>query len=284
MDSTERRTELGDFLKARRAAISPESAGLARGGRRLTPGLRREEVADIADIGVTWYTWLEQGRDINVSAAALGRIARALRLSQTDAEYLFSLAGVDPPADKAAGPASSATARQLQILVDMVQGPAFVTDEIFDVIAFNAIADALYDFEAGLDPFPRNHVWNGFMHAPRRQLFVEREELEHRIVGAFRLAHAKRSGNARFEALLAALLDGSPDFARLWRERQTAQLSPRPTRLFHPDFGALEVLTMRFPIEGADGHFIVVPTPANAETATAYARVAERLRASLTRA
>jgi len=278
MDAVERRSELGGFLKARRAAISPDSVGFARGGRRLTPGLRREEVADLAEIGVTWYTWLEQGRDINVSASALGRIARALRLSATDREYLFSLAGIEPPLAEAAGSANPITVQQMQALLDMIQGPAFVTDEIFDVIAFNAIADALYDFDSGLKPFPRNHVWNGFMLPTRRRLFVDREELQHRIVGAFRLAHAKRAGNARFEALLAALLDGSPDFARLWRERQTAQLSPRPTRLFHADFGHLEVLTMRFPIEGTNGHFIVVPTPANAETAAAYARAAERLR------
>src|SRR5687768_1197318 len=83
MNAAERRLELGKFLKTRRAAITPESAGIARGRRRLTAGLRREEVATLADIGVTWYTWLEQGREIDVSASAYERIARALGLSET---------------------------------------------------------------------------------------------------------------------------------------------------------------------------------------------------------
>ena len=278
MDAMARRSELGAFLKARRAAISPDSIGLPRGARRLTPGLRREEVADLAEIGITWYTWLEQGRDINVSASALGRIAGALRLSETDRQYLFSLAGIEAQPGGSSGATDLVSWQQIQVLLDMVRGPAFVMDEIFDVVAFNAIADALYDFDGGTAPFPRNHVWNGFVNPARRRLFVDDEDLRRRTVGAFRLAHAKRAGDPRFEALLDALLESSPDFARLWGERQTAQLTPRTTRLFHPDFGQIEVFSMRFPLEGAGGHFLVFPTPANDETAASFARVAERLR------
>ena len=94
MQHSRQRTELKAFLRSRRAALAPEAVGLPRGGRRLTPGLRREEVAALAEVGLTWYTWLEQGRAINVSAAALARIARALRLDATDEAYLFSLAGL----------------------------------------------------------------------------------------------------------------------------------------------------------------------------------------------
>src|SRR5262245_34905683 len=88
-----RRAELGVFLRLRRAAVAPESAGIPRGKRRLTPGLRREEVALLADVGVTWYTWLEQGRPINVSPATLRRVSRALQLTVSDEGYLFTLAG-----------------------------------------------------------------------------------------------------------------------------------------------------------------------------------------------
>ena len=94
MKASMQRTELKAFLRTRRAALTPEAAGLPRGSRRLTPGLRREEVAALAEVGVTWYTWLEQGRAINVSAAALTRIARALSLSPTDEAYLFALMGL----------------------------------------------------------------------------------------------------------------------------------------------------------------------------------------------
>jgi hypothetical protein len=231
---------------------------------------------------VTWYTWLEQGRQINVSAAAFGRIARALRLSETDKAYLFSLAGIDLAPDETAGSENPVVPRQVQVMLDMFQGPAFVTDEIFDVIAFNAIADALYDFDNGLMPFPRNHYWNAFMNPTRRRFFIddENESLARASVGAFRLAYAKRAGHARFEALLAALFEGSPDFARLWCEHQTARLTPRTTRLFHPDFGSLEVFSMRFPIEGTNGHLMVLPTPANEQTAAAFEHIARRLRSA----
>lgn len=275
MNPEERRAELGRFLKSRRAAVSPETVKLPRGRRRLTPGLRREEVAELADVGVTWYTWLEQGRQINVSAAAYSRIANALRLSETDKEYLFSLAGIALPAEHAAEPAPPILPPAIQVLLDRLRGPGFVTDEIFDVVAFNAIADALYDFDNGLPPFPRNHIWNALMNPTRRRLFVDKDgSLARATVGAFRLAHAKQAENARFERLMAALMEGSPEFADLWKERRTAQLTPRTTQLFHPDFGPLEVFSMRFPIEGANGHMLVVPTPANEETAAAFDRAA----------
>src|SRR5947209_20590208 len=91
------RTELSDFLKSRRARISPETVGLPPGRRRRTPGLRREEVADLAGVGLTWYTWLEQGRDIRVSPEVLSAIARALRLEPAERAHLFRLAGHAPP-------------------------------------------------------------------------------------------------------------------------------------------------------------------------------------------
>jgi transcriptional regulator with XRE-family HTH domain len=92
-DKAVARGELKAFLRARRAELSPEAVGLRSGTRRLTPGLRREEVASLAEVGLTWYTWLEQGRNINVSPEVLGRVAAALRLSQSDKTYFFELAG-----------------------------------------------------------------------------------------------------------------------------------------------------------------------------------------------
>lgn len=272
MDAPERRSELGHFLKARRASVSAESVGLSRGARRLTPGLRREEVADLAGIGVTWYTWLAQGREINVSRAALDRIARALRFSETDTAYLFSLAEVVAAVDRCMEPAKPAILPQVRVALDMFQGPAFVTDEIFDVVSFNAIADAVFDFDGGVDPFPRNHIWNAFMNPSRRRLYVHSGALHRAIVGGFRVAHGTRGNDARFRALLAALLEGSPDFARLWHEQYTSTLTPRTTHLWHPDFGPLEVVTTLFPVEGMSGHMLVLPTPANAETVAAFAR------------
>ena len=275
MDTAERRTELGAFLKAGRAAITPESAGLPRGRRRLTPGLKREEVAFLAGIGVTWYTWLEQGREINVSAAAIGRIARALRLSATDEAYVFLMAGIEPPTDKSFDPAVPA---QVQTVLDLFQAPGFVIDPPFNIVAFNALADALYDFDAGLAPFPRNHLWNGFMNPRRQGLYVDWEdEVQHISAGALRLAYANHPNDPRFEALLAALLEDCPVFARLWNERKTSQLTPPRTRLTHPDFGDIAVAPQIYPIrETADYQLVLLP-PADAGTAAAFARMAKRL-------
>src|SRR5699024_2161245 len=118
------RLTLKNFLKAKRALVSPESVGLPRGQRRRTPGLRREEVATLADVGITWYTWLEQGRPINPSADTLHRIARALRLSATDEGYLFTLAELPQPKSVVA-PAFRVTPEILTLL-DSYAGPAFI--------------------------------------------------------------------------------------------------------------------------------------------------------------
>src|SRR5699024_4918600 len=123
MDRQPDRLTLKEFLKTKRAQVSPESAGLPRGQRRRTPGLRREEVATLADVGVTWYTWLEQGRPIHPSAATLHRIAQALQLSRSDEGYLFALAGL--PRSGPVAPAFQVTPEILSVL-ENYQGPAFI--------------------------------------------------------------------------------------------------------------------------------------------------------------
>jgi transcriptional regulator with XRE-family HTH domain len=130
VDSSIRRTELKAFLRARRAALLPEACGIQHGRRRLTPGLRREEIAAIANIGVTWYTWLEQGRPINVAAATMRRISTALRLSPTDETYLFSLAALERTEQRSPDIAVSPA---LSTVLDMYEGPAFVLGAGFRV-------------------------------------------------------------------------------------------------------------------------------------------------------
>ena len=174
MDTTERRAELGALLKARRAAIAPEAVGLPRGHRRLTPGLRREELASLANIGVTWYTWLEQGREIKISPAALGRIAGALQLSPTDEAYLFLLAGLEPQTRKTL---DDAVPSWVQLTLDMFRGPAMAFNARLDVLTFNRLADALYEFDDGLAPFPRNHLWNAFANPRRQRLYVDWDDV-----------------------------------------------------------------------------------------------------------
>src|SRR6185312_5250629 len=137
-----RRAELADFLKARRAAIQPGDVGLPAGGRRRTPGLRREEVAALAGVGATWYTWLEQGRDVRASLDVLEAIARALRLTQAERTHLLLLGrGEQPPPCKSPAERVSSTLRKL--IEHLGPNPAFILGRRWDYLAWNDAAVAL---------------------------------------------------------------------------------------------------------------------------------------------
>ena len=281
MPLSRQRTELKAFLRARRAALTPEAAGLPRGARRLTPGLRREEVASLAGVGITWYTWLEQGRAINVSAAALSRIARALQLSPVDEAYLFALAGV-PHAEPQAR-------RQLVLppalpgLLELYQAPAFVLDPVFDVLAYNRAADRLYDFGAAQGPLARNHLWNAFMNPARRRLYAPCfEPGVLNLLGIFRLNHAAHPDDPRFEALIDALAAASPEFVALWERQEVAPLRSWTAHFAHPDFGELRMHSMRLPIRDgkADGATAFFFVPQDEATAASFARMAARREAA----
>src|SRR5215467_4133869 len=155
------RIELREFLQARRAALKPENLGFQGIGRRRAPGLRREEVASIAGVGLTWYTWLEQGRDIRVSEDMLQRLALALNLSPHDTAYLFSLAGRRPPEVRAL---SIKIDSSIQLALDGFKaGPGFVLNARMDTVAFNRLAEAIYRFDNFDGPLARNNVWRLFM-------------------------------------------------------------------------------------------------------------------------
>jgi len=279
MQHSRQRTELKAFLRARRAALAPEAVGLQRGGRRLTPGLRREEVAALAEVGLTWYTWLEQGRAINVSAAALARIARALRLDATDEAYLFSLAGLaraEPVRNHVVLPPS------VQGVLDLYQAPAFVLDPVFDVLACNALAERLYQFGEFHGRFAANHLWNAFMNPARRRLYepcFEPGMLN--LLGIFRMNQAAHPDDPRFDALIEALAAASPEFVSLWQRHQVTPLTAWIAHFRHPEFGEVRVHSNRFPLRDADGTasgataFFFVPE--DAATAASFACIARRL-------
>src|SRR5262249_34037523 len=173
----QRRAELAAFLRSRRERISPEQAGLAPGTRRRTPGLRREEVAQLAGVGVTWYTWLEQGRQINASTQVLGAVARTLRLDPAEREdpfplapgpgragreHLSRLADVPDAAGTAGadgGGCEQVTADVRQILDALVPLPASVLNERFDLLAWNAAYEVLWPTVVGREPGERNVLW-----------------------------------------------------------------------------------------------------------------------------
>lgn len=273
MDDSARRAALKNFLKAKRATISPESVGLPFGSRRLKPGLRREELATLAGVGLTWYTWLEQGRPINPSRELLRRICRALRLDPSDEIYLFRLAGLSRPDS----PATTLRIEPAMMrLLETYPAPALVVDVLFDLIVSNSLADRLYHRDGGQrftgHRFGDNQMWQMFMNPARRALYMDFDRDVARIVALFRSSTASQVDTPRFQDLCATLKASSPEFSRMWDELDTAVPEPMTINMRHPDFGALQVHSVRLPVAGGNGAMVVFVVPANDETRRSFER------------
>lgn len=272
METTQARTELARFLRARRTLLAPPEVGLATGPRRRTPGLRREEIAAIANVGVTWYTWLEQGRANRVSTDVLGRIAAALRLSRSDRAYLYKLAGAEHPATDD----GNAPDDRLQLAVDTVTGgPAVVVDPRFDVVAYNRLADRIYALASVRGRFACNHLWRAFMDPARARLYGNAvEELRHWFVGRFRANYVAHLGEPAFEELLDALRTGSEAFDREWRAHRTADVPPAvPLALRTRRWGTVRIDSVRFLLPDRPGYLMFVGPPADRATKRVFARM-----------
>ncbi len=231
------RTELAEFLRTRRARVQPSDVGLPGSERRRTPGLRREEVAQLADVGVSWYTWLEQGRDIHVSEPLLERLARALRLNATERAHLFELAH-GRPAPRPAGPAQVSPA--LQRVLDTHPYPALVATPLGTIVAWNSAACLLYGDFATLDERGRNHLWSVFMGRGRHALHTDWERMARRSVASFRLEAARAADRSDFDALVTELSTVSPEFVRFWNDHEVVEIPQGLKVVHHPELGALE--------------------------------------------
>ncbi|TDW69701.1 helix-turn-helix transcriptional regulator [Kribbella pratensis] len=236
---TAERRELGIFLRSRRERIRPDEVGFAPGGRRRTPGLRREEVALLAGVGVTWYTWLEQGRDINVSSQVLDAIATALRFDRQERIHLYRLAG------SRSGPAPgvcSALPPSAQKTLDAVSPyPAVVLNKRYDILAFNeAYCRVVIDLEK-VPVEDRNLLWLNFVSDEWNCSFVDAESTRHHMVAAFRAASADHLGDPLWQDLIQSLLRISPYFAELWERYDVAAPSTRTKMLEIEGFGILKM-------------------------------------------
>jgi transcriptional regulator with XRE-family HTH domain len=238
-DKGEQRRELGVFLRSRRERIRPDEVGFAPGGRRRTPGLRREEVAMLAGVGVTWYTWLEQGRDINVSAQVLEAIANTLRLDRQERNHLYTLAGLQ------LGPARGECAvlpGAIQKMLDAVSPyPALVLNARYDVLAFN---DAYCKVVLDMREIPveeRNMLWLTFVSKEWRCSFVESDSMKLHMVAGYRAALADHLGEPVWQDLTQRLLASSPLFAELWERYEVAAPSTRIKVLENPKAGLLRI-------------------------------------------
>ncbi|MCX3058638.1 helix-turn-helix transcriptional regulator [Streptomyces beihaiensis] len=228
-----RRAELAAFLRSRRERISPEQAGLPRTARRRTPGLRREEVAHLAAVGVTWYTWLEQGRAINVSPGVLDAVARALQMDPTERSHAFALAGVsDPRAETACTTITAATLRTMHKLAPF---PATVKNARYDILAWNQPYADVFGDPAELAPEHRNGLWLMAMSERWRTQCVERDVMLPAIVAKFRQAMTEHLAEPAWKERLDMLLAASEEFRALWELHDVAPMTPHVKRYLHPD-------------------------------------------------
>nr|BFD91032.1 helix-turn-helix transcriptional regulator [Kitasatospora sp. Xyl93] len=259
-----RRHELAAFLRSRRERLAPEQVGLPMTGRRRTPGLRREEVAQLAAVGVTWYTWLEQGRDIQVSTQVLDSVARALLLDPSERAHLFTLAGADDPAPVRECPSVTPSVRLL--LEQLAPYPAVVVNSRYDVLAHNAQYTAIVGDLGALAPEDRNLMWMAFTPSQFREVLVDYRTERLGMVARFRSAMAEHSSEPAWKALLARVLKASPDFAELWQRHDVMRPGNGIKRFQVPGVGLLRCEYTNFWLGPQRGTRMITYTPLDDET------------------
>jgi transcriptional regulator with XRE-family HTH domain len=271
-----RRTELAAFLRARRERISPEDVGLPPGTRRRTAGLRREELAQLAGVGVTWYTWLEQGRRINASVQVLDAIATTLRLDATERAHLFRLA--DLPGTAAAAAADCADCPlppEVQPIVDAIRFPACVMTERFDVIAWNQGYAALFPGVCEAAPGERNTLIVSLTAPSCCSPLQEHERYCLALVGQLRAAYGRHVGDPAWTHFIRRLEAISPAFAEAWASHEVAQPTKHTKRFRHPTLGQVTTTSTSFAVNAVPGARLVVYTPDDEPSGKALARLAE---------
>jgi transcriptional regulator with XRE-family HTH domain len=234
-----RREELADFLRTKRASLQPEDVGLPDGGRRRTPGLRREEVALLAGVGATWYTWLEQGRDVRASLEVLEALSRALRLSAAERSHVILL-GRGEQAGPCKAPAEEVSPTLRRLVENTGPGPVYLLGRRWDYLAWNSSFERVFSFEPGPESLSRNHVWLWFMDPSRRTLCSSDWAASARLlVAKFRADSARNIGDPAFEDLISALEASSAEFRKLWKRHEVAGSGTGRKDLNHPVVGPL---------------------------------------------
>jgi transcriptional regulator with XRE-family HTH domain len=247
---------LGTFLKDRRARLDPTSFGFGA-TRRRTPGLRREEVAQRANVSATWYTWLEQGRGGAPSADVLDRVARALVLSDAEREHLFLLAQHRPPQVRM--PARGEVSPHLQRVLEALEySPALVKNAMWDIVAWNRAAAAVLVDYSKLPPGRRN-ILKLFFGIGKNEHWENNARL---IVAAFRLETARRGVSDKAKALVDEMLVTSPEFARMWAENEVGAYGEGTKHIAHPATGIIALDYSGFAVEGQPDLTMFVYTPA----------------------
>ncbi|WP_108461373.1 helix-turn-helix transcriptional regulator [Devosia naphthalenivorans] len=256
---------LGTYLRDRRTRLDPATFGFI-GGRRRTPGLRREEVAQRANISPTWYTWLEQGRGGAPSADVLDRISKGLMLTEPEREHLFML-GLGRPPEVHYKPVEGVTPRLQRVLDALDSSPAFIKTATWDVIAWNRAAAAVLTDYGQLPPEQRNILRLMFGNSQIRAIQEDWESVARYVVGSFRADVARAGATEEITQLVDELCRTSPVFDRLWRDNEIAAHHEGLKRLHHPDVGLLELEFSAFAVDGRPELGMVIYNPASSDDA-----------------
>jgi transcriptional regulator with XRE-family HTH domain len=259
-----RRRELGAFLRNRRERVQPEVVGLRSSRRRRTPGLRREEVAQLAGVGVTWYTWLEQGRDINPSAQVLDAIARTLQFDSHEHSHLFTLAGL---AATTVADQCGQLCPTVQPLLDQLEPfPACVLNDRLDLLAYNRVYASFFEEIDEIPVEDRNLLWLTFTYPAWRQVIVDWDESVGRMVAEYRAAMARHLDEPAWKSLVSRLHHASPEFSAFWERHDVQSVESRRKRALHPTAGLLSVEYTNLWLGERLGTRIVAFTPADERT------------------
>lgn len=273
-----RRPELAAFLRSRRARVTPQDVGMPPGLRRRTPGLRREEVAQLSGVGVTWYTWLEQGRPINASAQVLDAVARTLRLDPPEREHLYHLADV-PYAPVPQAPAQTVGPEIKGILDALTPRPAVVYNTRYDILASNASFRTVFSYSGAtrLDG-TANALWTLFTTPEENCPLVFRDDELPVMVATLRASYGRHAGEPFWEDFITRLSAASPLFARLWESGDVARPGRRVKVFRHAEAGELRMTSVSLSINGMPECRIVVYTPDDEQTERRAALLHEKSR------
>jgi len=275
--NTTNRAELAAFLRARRARLSPRQAGLPEAGapgRRRTPGLRRQEVAQLAGMSVDYYIRLEQGRGPHPSRQVLSALARALMLTAHERDYLFRMAGESAPPP--AGPSRRVTPGIRYLLDSMPQTPAYVVDAAYNVLAWNRLATHFIgDLSAHED---RNMIRWTFRREPTDVVWSDEHfvRFTRATVADLRAAYARYPGDAAIEGLVTEMLALSPQFADMWASHEVEARGPMLKYVGHPELGPLEFECQVLHIADTGQRLIVYCAAPGSATEAAFRKLAAR--------
>ena len=260
-ERVKRRAGLSDFLRTRRARLRPEQFDLPTVPRRHTPGLRREELAQLVGVGISWYTWLEQGRDIQVSDHVLSRLADILQLDPEERLHLFGLARGRVPLPTKPDASKLSPNTPYQAILDAFLYPAQLIDHRLSVVAWNDSANQLFGDYSTASERERNLAWSLFMNPLQRQRFVHWERAARGCIAHLRAMRDQYGDEAWVTELIADLSTSSPEFRAWWPEHEILLTCNSAGEIYHPLVGhlAFQITTLTVPQQPDWGMVVYTP-------------------------